>query len=180
MIPANVLPKQYEAQSFIAGGWAACPAQATDLDLWVSVDGDAETLNIVRERLLDHFAHQVNYRVSVEQSDELARGYIPDTTFITRKVARLTNRVTGGLIHVLVTTGDVIDVLSAFDISTHQVAILPSGQVVKGPHFTTVSQPPIVLREGGPTTAERLRKITNRYRVVSNPTRFGWRDGDGV
>lgn len=160
MIPKGLLPADLDDQAFIAGGWAACPALASDMDIWITADD----LDYVATRTLNHLRKSSIFRVTPEAANAVSQnpGYTPNTECSTRRFAAVAHRVSGFKIHLMVTTGSVLDVLAGFDISAHQVAILPDGQVVKGPLFTAVNQPPVLLREHR-DSAQRLVKVTKRY-----------------
>lgn len=53
-IPEGLLPPGVESRAFIAGGYAACPARATDIDVWVT---DATFVPILMH--FDVSTHQV-------------------------------------------------------------------------------------------------------------------------
>jgi hypothetical protein len=155
MIPSYLLPEG--TPYFVAGGWAACPALATDMDVWVTSDNPART----RTEILEHFnAKLFADEYEEERSDEVAGDVDAYSNPLTLKVARVL--IGQKRFHILVTSGDISDVLNGFDISTHQVAITDSGTVVRGYHWTPVTEPPIKLKDT-PTTNDRLIKIAARY-----------------
>ncbi len=132
-----ILPKKYHDKWVIAGGWAACPALASDMDVWVLGIDD---IDVVREELLAHTGTSsgvfVGRYLVVQVQDEIrtAPGYEIENVLI-RKVAKLT--AVNLSIHLLVTDApSPAELLMGFDISTHQVAILHNGIVVKGPNWT--------------------------------------------
>jgi len=75
MLPANLLPEPYQSTAFIAGGWAACPSLATDMDVWVPVPSPHVSkpepndirvlvhLHKVREEILKHLKTTLKYGV---------------------------------------------------------------------------------------------------------------------
>lgn len=179
MIPKGLLPDDMVDRAFIAGGWAACPALASDMDIWVQVDGGdpeditgvEEALAEARERILHHLRwrkHPV-WRIEAEDVTERAPGYTESGYFTTQKVAVVRTgpllRKDTPVFHIMVTDGGVEDVLGNFDVSTHQVAILANGKVVRGEEFTTVNQPPYAIRMNDKTPV-RLKKITERFAKV--------------
>lgn len=171
MIPRDLLPDDMVDRAFIAGGWAACPALATDMDIWVRVtpsDGGEEVatgedLDIVREQLLCHLRALPVFRVKAEVNLEVGEGYNADGAILTKRVAAVKRGRT--VYHILVTNGTVDEVLLNFDVSAHQVAIEPTGLVVRGPNFTTVNEPPYAIRMNDKTPV-RLKKITERFAKV--------------
>jgi hypothetical protein len=66
---------------------------------------------------------------------------------------------------ILTDAQDIAQLLSSFDISTHQCAIDQDMNFIPGPGWTPITETPKVLRQGG-KTAERMGKITERYRVA--------------
>lgn len=153
MIPNDLLPPGTRA--FIAGGYAACPALATDMDVWVQVYSEGE-IEPMRARLLDHFRTSA---IPYTEETGTNENYGLDTRrTVTAKCAKVYRRIP---IHVLVTTGGVAAVLDSFDISTHMVALTPWG-VQRGADYTPITETPRVLRQT-PTTPARLLKICTRY-----------------
>jgi hypothetical protein len=68
MIPSYLLPEG--TPYFVAGGWAACPALATDMDVWVLSRDPAAT---TRTNVLDHFKPRLFVdEYEEERSDEVA------------------------------------------------------------------------------------------------------------
>ena len=175
MIPPNLLPDGTEA--FIAGGYAACPALAADIDVWVPVAiGDKDR---VRERILAHLRQrQAVLSFEEEDPDNSARQrFQQDRTLANsqllstfegyhlviglRRVAKVSIPGASLPYHLIVVEGSVDDVLSSFDITTHQVALTEKG-VVTGEQWTPLSERPRVIREKY-TTPARLQKICTRY-----------------
>ena len=149
MIPRNLLPEG--THYFIAGGWAVCPALATDRDLFVQTTGD---LDDTRAMLLD-FMRARGFDVAEDVAENNYTG-VP-----LLRVAIVKDKYAQD-IHILVTSADVDDVLNTFDISTTQVAITESGRVVKGADYTSLTVRPIRLKDT-PTTNERYIKYCERF-----------------
>ena len=159
MIPKNLVPEGYTA--FIAGGYAACPALAADMDVWVSVRPAQATLDEVREQLLAHLADWDfgNFSFTEEMETRQCEGYQGMPGALILKVAKV--QVGALTVHLLLTDGDVFSLLESFDISTHQIALTERG-AVKGSMWTPITEPPIKLRDT-PTTDARMEKIRARY-----------------
>lgn len=159
MIEPGLLPD--DTRYFVAGGFAACPALASDVDIWVESAYYNTTLS--RSELLKHLINTYRSdRVSVEESGDDVCAYSDvGECFQTMKVASVRG-FNGVTYHIMVTTGTVREVLNGFDISTHQVAITNEGEIVVGDNYTKPSEMPRILRMT-PTTPERLQKITQRY-----------------
>lgn len=160
LLPPGLLPIYLYPRAFIAGGYAACPAKASDIDVWVMSKRLAET----RDEILDHLdANQVGYDLSQAGTrTETASEAYDELPMVVVKVGHVTVR--GYLpVHIMVTDApDAQCLLSGFDISTHQVAILANGSMLMGQEWTSLAVLPIQLRETSSTT-DRMAKITARY-----------------
>ena len=174
MLPVNLLPSGVAA--FIAGGYAACPALATDIDVWVSVDThDAinpwDAVWTERLRLLNHLHQYFGFTVTEEDQTGSVRDrnrMIVRDTFegynLPLPIYRVaTVRVEGASLpyHIIAVGAGLDEVLSSFDISTHQIALTEKG-VVTGANWTPITEPPQVITEKF-TTPARLEKIRARY-----------------
>ena len=175
MIPERLLPEQYRTDAFIAGGFAACPALAADIDVWIPVPAGQcdfarlEILNYLNDKCIDfdeqdgeHSARrrfQDNRALANSQLLSTFEGY--HTVLFLRRVAIV--RLVGASLpyHLIVVEGHIDEILSSFDISTHQVALTSNG-VVRGEHWTPVTEPPVVITEKY-TTPARIQKIRQRY-----------------
>ena len=142
---------------FIAGGYAACPALAGDIDIWILAH--AEDLAAVRDAVLAHLK-AIPIWVNEEDATEVGTGY-DEMPLHTRKVGRMF--LFGKHVHLMVTDAtSPLEVLQNFDISTHHVAILPTGNVIEGPYFTPPHVPPRQLMQTS-RTRERMVKICTRF-----------------
>lgn len=172
IVPFDILPEEWQADSFIAGGFAAYPALASDIDLWVTVP-TGNDLEGVRAELVLHL--QAKGFVYAEQKDreEGARINNDDPEdypmFLdNRKVAVVTARhgfKYAKPIHIIVTNGDVDEVLRGFDISTHQIALLlpfTNPTEHEGNDYTRLDEEPRILKDT-PHTRERYARIRERY-----------------
>jgi hypothetical protein len=157
----NLVPEKWRKDAFIAGGYAACPAMASDIDLWIFVDdcGGKYPLADVRKEVLAHIRSEGVY---INEEDEASQ---TDYEGVNVNILKVGVVPYGTKIHVMVVDAPVHPVLCGFDISTHQIALLPSGEVILGQEWTPITAPPKVLIDTD-RTAARLEKITNRYRRV--------------
>lgn len=164
MIPHNLLPEEYARNAFIAGGYAALPSAATDIDVWVSVQ--PHDLADARTALLRHLHEQDSFFVEEQGDEQTIFTISPDYELNVpiRKVAKVRYYRSELPYHILVVGGDVDATLRSFDISTHQIALTPWG-VVRGENWTSVTVPPLKLRDT-PTTDERMEKIAARYAAM--------------
>lgn len=161
----------------IAGGYAACPALATDMDVWIyQVKDDLET---VRRQLI------VNIERLTTTLNE-TRPIWPEKRFLWTSSAetQLAPAYQGINVQIL-KVGDFIEphshrskpihlmvtdatspgeILEGFDISTHAVAIDQSGRIWKHSGWTAPHQPPAVLfvAKNG-KTPERYDRICRRF-----------------
>lgn len=158
--PNQLLPEGLTA--IIAGGYAACPALAADMDVWVQTD---QPLALVRQQILNHLFTQNIPFVAQDSNDQHivdGCGY-DDMPVNIRKVAQV--RFPSMIpIHVMVTDAPPVALLLAFDISTHQMAIGPDDEEIRGPEWTPLEVEPVIIRNHDqPKTLARLAKITARY-----------------
>ena len=161
MIPKELLPSDLANCAFIAGGYAACPALATDIDVWVYIQKESETLREARARILGWLESEM-WPYEEEEANSRREGFDKDGYSISSvKVAVVRSPHWSHPVHIIVTNAQPAELLETFDISTHQVAIV-FGNVVKGSKWTPVTQPPVMLRNT-PTTPERMEKIRTRY-----------------
>lgn len=193
MIPKGLLPPELdESAAFIAGGYAACPALATDVDIWITTGeigdlDDWDKVYALRLRLLEWIRStpvMSSLRITsfVEEDGDGTRrdparsrvgrnstwftnlkstheGYI--MVLPVRRVGVATIEGHSLPYQLIAVGGSVDDVLSSFDISTHQIALTSKG-VVRGEHWTPLWEPPVVITTKY-TTPARLEKIKARY-----------------
>lgn len=185
MLPVSLLPTPYRETAFIAGGFAACPALAADVDVWCPVDlmaDDSDPFGLVwaeRDRIVDWLKAQFGSAFVEHDASSSRRGDVPTppsfrhgqlvSTFEgyhlpipIRRAGAVT--IVGHALpyHIIVVGGDVDEVLSSFDITTHMVALTPRGVVV-GEHYTPPFEEPRVITKKY-TTEARMEKIRARYR----------------
>lgn len=163
-LPPNLLPTPLKRAGFIAGGYAAHPDLATDIDVWVQVKPGE--LHSERRRILTHLSAQhfdlFCEKVDTEESfvgDML--GY-EDITANILKVAVI-QRGNQRPIHIMVTDAPPLMLILNFDISTHQIALTDSG-VMRGPEWTDTDEEPVIIKNHTTLkTQERFAKISARY-----------------
>lgn len=162
MIPRGLLPDELEGYAWIAGGYAACPPLASDMDIWV-LCGDLTrdvlgSLDTYHALILKHLT-DAGHDITMEDENTKTADYEGYRINI-HKVARVEGAMS---YHIMVTDAiDIMQVLDGFDISTHQVAIGPDGEIVRGRDFTNVRSWPQMLLNT-PHTQERFEKITKRF-----------------
>jgi hypothetical protein len=153
----------------IAGGFAACPDLASDCDVWVygiptkvgthSPEHPAWTF---RQSILWRLQNR-NVAFEEEQNNmQFHDWYDIGDGVLCWKVARLADGR-----QIILTDADSIDaLLDRFDVSTHQVALSSDGEIVRGSHFTPITKPAKMIRDGG-NTAQRMQKVQQRYSLLS-------------
>lgn len=164
-IPDNFLPETAMRNAFIAGGYAACPSRASDIDLWVT---DLENLEATRAAILAHL-RMSGYDVTEETAQEGFRvdGYGYDEMDLRILKVCYVQRPGALPIHVMVTDAAPLAVLLHFDVSTHQCAIVPhpsvkGGDMMRGPEWTALTEEPVQIKETS-ATSTRMEKIRTRY-----------------
>lgn len=181
----HFVPPKYRAAGrlFVAGGYAAAPEHAADLDLWVLVKGEEEVEG-VREWVQNYWPLEAeSYGIVPPGQDEYEEVPAedepdPDGEGWSKRGVHIIGHIyqQPGLptIQLLTFTADsVTSLLGDFDISTHQVAV----DVIEGvrhvtPTTTSVEELPRVVRWTTPkSTMKRLVRLLVRYghRVVGHP-----------
>ena len=160
-VPDNLLHDAYDG--FIAGGYAACPERASDIDVWVTTHDD---LHSVRRCLLAHLSAQ-GYAVFPETAELGVRvdGFGYDEMDVNILKVAVIERSGKLPIHLMVTDAPVMAVLLHFDVSTHQVALVPhymGVQTIYGPEWTPLTDEPVQIKETSATNT-RMEKIRTRY-----------------
>lgn len=178
MFPVTFLPEQYRKQWCIAGGAAACPALAADIDVWVygidtdELDGVRAVILSYLEQLIAGF--NVNKPIWPEKRYRL-ESLVECEEFVAyehahcriEKVAIVTSPkrfpVRVKPVHIMVTDApDPGTILQGFDVSTHAVAIDYDGRIWKGNNWTHPGEKPIALLDNE-KTPERMARIAARF-----------------
>lgn len=158
MIPAKLIPPGL--RYCVAGGWAACPALASDVDVWVY--GEGIDVEAVHAQLTEHLSRE--YYDDFEPLTALCsemRSY--EGIVNTRKVGKVWDINSGNTYEVMVCdASNPMALLDAFDISTHMVAINDTGEVIMHDLWTPPTTLPVVHWTTD-KTPERLRKICARF-----------------
>lgn len=141
----------------IAGGYAACPVLAGDMDVWLfgAYKPDMMGLRRMLLALTPNLVPEDN-----PPMDSPERYFGAQYTLKVGHIFNVENRVAR---HILLTEAPTIeDLLNGFDISTHQCAYTPDGVFVPGAHWTPLREMPKILRMSAATPA-RFDKIAARY-----------------
>lgn len=191
MLPVNLLPAPYDHTAFIAGGFAACPALAEDVDVWCPVDimsaphdDPFELVWTERDRVVAYLHREFGSCFIEHDGINAKRHEVPTlpsirhgklvTTFegyhlpiAIRRAGMVTMEGCSLPYHIILVGGDVDEVLSSFDISTHAVALTRKG-VVCSEYWTSPLEEPKVIHQKY-TTDARLVKVKARYSRIGTP-----------
>ena len=133
MLPHNLLPIEFREVAFIAGGFAACPSLAEDIDVWVPIQtlspNPWDDVWTARKALLTHLLQfPLEFTTTPEDVDGSPRDrnrMIVRSTFegynLPLPIYRVAGvEVVGGSLpyHIIAVGADIDEVLSSFDIST--------------------------------------------------------------
>lgn len=162
------VPVNLRSTMIIAGGYAAAPAEAGDIDIWIpSGDGpplvsDSTVMRWHRDDILEHlFEAGITYVLPPPV------GYNGDVA--KRLVCTIPSGYAGKAVQLLVTAAhDAQELVDSFDISTHAVAKTQqpgkSMQVTFAKEWSSLREQPRVMRFTTPEeTLARLHKVTQRY-----------------
>jgi hypothetical protein len=161
VFPAGLL--QRPNRVLVAGGYAADSERATDVDLWLP-EGDAQEMAEFTRTVwpkLEGFSNATlaGAMFAAEYEDSLkARGI--------GRMGSIVHTASGKTLQVFWYSHETPhEMLSEFDISTHQVGVdLVTGERIALPTTTSVSQLPRVTDWSTPqTTLVRLKKLLLRY-----------------
>lgn len=160
----------------VAGGYAACPALAVDIDLWIYDIKDEDLAgrqSAIAAALEDSVGmwnrgrpHWPEKRFRFERENEAM--VLPIYDQIENRIEKVGVLTLPSCrkvkpIHVLVTTApDPGSLISGFDVTTHAVAIDCEGRVWEGHYFTGPHIKPAVTR-ATPKTQARLDRICKRF-----------------
>jgi hypothetical protein len=176
MFSLQYLPEKYHKRWCVAGGYAACPALAKDIDVWVyGLHND--DLEVARAAILAHLEQTVaglntkapiwpEKRYQLENQVE-TRQFLAYEGLDCRieKVGAVTppERLHLLPVHIMVTSApDPGSLLTGFDVSTHAVAIDHSGRVFKHTNYTHPGEPPFALLHNV-HTPDRMARIAARF-----------------
>ncbi len=160
MIPEGLVPGGFDWM--VAGGWAVCPALASDKDVFVLIDRNTDDSESVRALIL---AGLKNYGFDFEEEggieEEIHR---LQYGALVLRVAKVDYH--GQTLHVLIGLGpNPEDILNTFDLSICQIGIMSDGTLVRGDDVTPISAPIKIVRDT-PTTAARLAKYQQRFNIT--------------
>lgn len=161
MVPSYLIPEGM--RYFVAGGFAVCPALASDIDVWFMVEGKPVTEVI--NKLVAHLTRwQTMGAIDVDFS--YINGRVYHELHGTLNVATIAASDDRKAMHIMVTDDSPQDTIDDFDLSVCQVAITDNGEVYRGEHWTAPGAPIKILKKSAkydPRTAERLTKYIRRF-----------------
>lgn len=165
------LLNNYDDNWFVAGGYAADPTLADDIDIWITVE-DSYAAADEHAKLHDWlaiagFQFEPQDVAAAPQMIDVGRVDADgDTEYVVVfHVAVITAWRSirfSKPVHLHITSGTVLDVLRTFDVSTHAVAMRSNGQFIYGTGWTSKTVDPVILRDS-PSTPARFVKISSRY-----------------
>ena len=134
---------------FIAGGWAACPFRANDIDIWY-FRPDVELFNEDYRRL-----GNLLY---------VGENWVGETFGTSDNLTELKElKWYGKPVQIFETPYNLIELLNHFDLSCHRYAITNNGTVITGPGATDPFEEEIVILTPEHTILHRLQKLQKRY-----------------
>ncbi len=163
MIPAqirNIIEYEVGTEWCVAGGFAANPVLADDIDVWVT-GVDVEDHLVIARSLARDLA--LAYGPRFEEQMDMG-SYLGDD-FATLRVGKVNRKnIEQGLkdVHIIITNAGVQEMVNSFDVSTHACAITAEGRIVKAPEWTMPTLAPTRMRTTS-TTEERMVKICKRF-----------------
>lgn len=167
----SLLPPFLREHACIAGGFAACPTRAGDIDLWIlNFPGRSER---VWDQITEHLrANEIKFResnFSYAQTNGSVLRLVCKKVYL-RKKNMLPDDDEWLDVQILeASQATVHDLIDAFDISTHMIARTQT-DVVRGKHYTSTTETPVVMRFDKPEgVVARLDKICKRYDIVARP-----------
>lgn len=165
----QLLPPEMHKRAIVAGGYAADPDKAVDIDLWV-IGGDmAQDFKAIRL-----WNNLMEYELSSERNpyEQFSNEFAVATELtVEMKLGRFSTTYLP--VQILVSAAPTFtDLLNRFDISVHAIGyplMAPAGRYV-GSGFTEFFEQPRVLTFSRPEqTIRRLEKIAPRYGFEAHP-----------
>ncbi len=165
----------YDWPVYIAGGYAACPALADDIDIWVRyVHRAGSSLSSESTRLYEEIKREELKR-NLHRFDLLAeppievRRVVAIERYATNHVCKI--KCGEQKFDILFSEDPIEHILAAFDISTHQIAMnTRTLEVIKGDRWTPITEPPLFLQlSSTDKEKERMKKICKRYGYIPHP-----------
>lgn len=157
-----LVPERLRSNAYVAGGFAADPIGAEDVDVWIlGVQGDrSELLNHMIQINRDFenglvFKHGQESDYNVDNGPFNVVGDVLGVEGIGKRKVQI----------LFSFAKNIQDLLKTFDITTHQIAVrLNDGETVVAPTWTPpYEQPRVVLFDRPQVTLRRLEKIAPRY-----------------
>lgn len=184
----DLLPATFQNSWCIAGGYAACPALAADIDVWIYNQGGAGTLAEARQTILEHLELRLaGYKHAWQQPFEVTEraGHVvrhaDDERYSNfevniEKVAKVVPQ--GDYRHIKPIHIMVVDapnpgvLISAFDLSVHAVAIDSDGRIWQADEFTAPTVAIRLMKQANAKTPARYDRLCVRYNQVPTVEHF--------
>ena len=160
----SYLPKGLHRDACVAGGYAADPEQANDIDLWV-LGITPEQFDTVEREIRQHLHN--NYLLSSVDPPLRDSQHYDEHPGQFRVVSIQSGPAPMG-VQILITKQPTLgQLLKQFDISTHALGyMVVSREVEQAEGWTSIMEPPRVLTYARPTaTTLRLDRVVARYGV---------------
>jgi hypothetical protein len=166
----NLLPKGFRELAVVAGGYAASPTKASDIDLWV-LGIPRDQFDLVEKSIRDYLDKAGLNGCSGEVGPHIDCTY--ETFDDSFRVAAIVDGPGENPVQILITTHPTLEeLLAKFDLSVHQIgwSLTNPDAMVIGPEWTPVSEEPKVLTLTRPgQTLKRYLRIIPRYGFEPNP-----------
>jgi hypothetical protein len=150
----------------IAGGYAACPDKAGDIDVWLlDQDIKGSTWNLQHSIALQIDRTVNAFRRFPDDVPEHVQKDYQDTTFALLRAYH--SKVSGKTVQILAAPEKTLqELVNRFDVSTHAIGYMLADPftLVKGKNWTPIDQQPRACHLNTPdSTRERLVKLCARY-----------------
>lgn len=161
----NLVPPDLHVRTFIAGGFAANPNKANDIDLWIVGD---EPHPDVAEKILRHLGNN-GHDITVRNFPFYTDVQLTPGRTVWFRVCDVNDFYSNGKrmpVQIMATTyHDVDELLAYFDLSPHKKAIaISDGLEIIGRGFTTPDEQPRATRFDTPhSTLRRYFRLCERY-----------------
>lgn len=156
---------------FVAGGYAADPVLANDIDIWIQAEDSYAAAD--NHAKLHEFLAIAGFQFepmdvgAAPRFVDTGRPHAPGETdfvvvFAVATITAWRSIQFSKPVHLSITNGTAAEILAGFDISTHALALLPNGKFAYSDSWTPKTVDPVILRDT-PSTPARFVKISSRY-----------------
>jgi len=171
----KIVPSQWHSSAYVAGGYAAAPHQAADIDIWILGVGALESAWSLTEDLKATFENVPGYlaegAVSYPDGDTSPHPFAKVAESMV-EMPPLSPRFGWMKVQLMATPfRDVQELLSYFDLSVHKFAwqLTKPEELIAAPDATQTYEPIRITRFDTPAhTLSRAAKLEARYKVHVN------------